>query len=84
MEHQAACEPAAGCACNPAAADALLAAMLQARAMCVQAALTTRREACTTEEITARADAYWQWVSQPLAARAIGEADPLTRRKRRR
>ncbi len=84
MEHQAACDPAAACACNPAAADALLAATLQARAICIQAALVTRREVCTPEEIAARAEAYWQWVSQPLAARAIGEADPLTRRKRRR
>lgn len=55
-----------------------------ARALCIQAALVTRREADAPAQIIARADVFWAWVSQPQAPRTIGAADPLTERKRSR
>ena len=40
--------------------------------------------AIITQDIIERAEAYWQWVSQPIAAQTTGQADLLTRRKSRR
>lgn len=58
------------------------AAMLQARALCIQAALMQRREAETPEQIIARAEVIWGWVSKPLADNP--EAGRLAGRKRPR
>jgi hypothetical protein len=61
------------------------AALCQARAACIHAALVTRREGDTPETVIARAEVYWAWVSPPVAA-ADNPAtpDPLTGRKRHR
>lgn len=63
--------------------DVLIAAAVQARAICIQAALVTRRENSTPETVTATADKYWHWVSQPIALRETSNG-PLTGRKRPR
>lgn len=44
------------------------AATLQARAACLHVAVLTRREAEAPEQIIARAETYWAWVSQPMPA----------------
>jgi hypothetical protein len=48
--------------------DALLAAMLQARAACVEAALQTRTPGSQPADILLRAEDYWRWVAEPLTA----------------
>jgi hypothetical protein len=64
--------------------DAAEAMTLQARALCIQAALTTRREQTTPEDIIAKAEVYWAWVSQAPAGNPAATPDPLTGRKRHR
>ena len=83
-EHQDACDAPQDCGSDTGQAEALYAAMLQARALCIQAALVTRREMSAPQDIIERAETYWGWVSQPVPARTTGQADPLTRRKGRR
>jgi hypothetical protein len=53
-------------------------AILQARAICIQAALVTRREGWSPADICAVADQYWDWVSTvpgPAAGNPLGPAD---------
>jgi hypothetical protein len=63
--------------------DAAMATLCQARALCIQAALVTRRESSTPEQVVAVAEVYWAWVSAPIADNPA-EPDPLTDRKRSR
>ncbi len=41
------------------------AAAMQARAACLHAALLTRRAGDGAEQVIAKAEEYWAWVSQP-------------------
>jgi hypothetical protein len=53
-------------------------AVLQARAICIQAALVTRREGTTPADVCAVAEVYWDWVSNvpgPAAGNPTGPAD---------
>lgn len=61
----------------------VLAAILSARAVCIEAALQQRTMSTTPEETIAKAEAFWGWVSQPLADNQA-QPGPLTDRKRSR